>query len=168
MDKRMIIGKVSGVHGIRGELKIKPLTDDANRFFDLKKITLFNHKQENDFIIENCRLHKNSVLLVLKDIDDRDKAKNLTGMTIAIDRSEAVPLAEDEYFIEDLKGISVYNENEYLGEITDVQQTAEIDVYIIAADEKIFCVPARKIYIKNIDLENERIDVNVPEEILNL
>ena len=167
-DRMMIIGKVSGVHGTKGELKIKPLTDDVNRYFELKKIILFNQKQENEFQIENCRLHKNGVLLILNGINDRDTAGSLAGMMIGIDRDEAVALKEDEYFIEDLKGLLVYNELVFLGKIVDVEQSGVIDVYIIESDKKTYCIPARKIYIKKIDLENARIDTCIPEELLNL
>lgn len=168
MDKRMIIGKVSGVHGIKGELKIKPLTDDVNRFFDLKKITLLNPKKENEFQITNCRLHKSGVLLMLKGVEDRETAQMLMGMSLSIDRSQAVALNEDEYFIEDLKGLAVYNNSILLGKIVDVQQAGEIDIYMIESAHKTYCLPARKAYIKKIDLQNARIEAIIPPEILEL
>ncbi len=167
-DKKMIIGKVSGVHGVKGELKIKPLTDDMNRYFDLDKITILNQRKESIYQIDHCRLHKDHVLLMLKGINDRDEAQKLTGMMIGIDREAAVELSEDEYFIEDLKGISVYNESLLLGKIVDVQQTGEIDIYIIESDKKTYCVPARKLYIKKVDLEKTRMDISIPVEILEL
>ncbi len=164
----MIIGKVLGVHGVKGELKIKALTDDINRYFELETVTLFNQKKESDFQIKNCRLHKDQVLLILNGIDNRDQAQTFTGMMIGIDRNEAVPLGEDEYFIEDLKGLSVYNESLLLGKLVDVQQTGEIDIYMIESDKKTYCVPARKRYIKKIDLPNARMDTCIPKEILEL
>lgn len=166
--KKMIIGKVSGVHGVKGELRIKPLTDDMNRYFDLEEITLLNQRKESVYQIDHCRLHKDHVLLILRGINNRDEALRLTGMMVGIDREAAVELSEDEYFIEDLKGLSVYNESLLLGEIVDVQQTGDIDIYIIESDRKTYCVPARKLYIKKIDLEKAQMDISIPVEILEL
>lgn len=167
-NKMIVIGKVSGVHGIKGELKIKPLTDDVNRYFDLETVILFNQKKENEFQIMNCRIHKDQVLLTLNGVDDRDAAQMFAGMMIGIDRDKAVPLDEGEYFIEDLKGILVYNDSLLLGKIVDVQQTGEVDIYMIESSKKTYCVPARKLYIKKVDLEHARMDTSIPQEILEL
>ncbi|WKY48834.1 ribosome maturation factor RimM [Eubacteriaceae bacterium ES3] len=164
----MVIGRVSGVHGIKGEVKVLPLTDDHERFYALKKVTLLNQKSRKEFVIDSCRLHKNSVLLNLNGVTNRNAAELLIGMEIMINRDQAVELNEDEYFVEDLKGMEVFNEQEFLGKLTDILQTGGVDVYMIKGNKREYCVPARKIYFVNFDFANNRIEANIPKEILEI
>lgn len=167
-DNMMIIGRILGVHGIKGEIKVLPLTDDPERFFDLETIQISKDKNWVNYTILAQRIHKNNVLLFLEGIKTRNDAEALTGQLIAINRDLAVELNEDEFFIEDLLGLSVYNGDELLGKLADVMQTGGIDVYIITGGKKIYCVPARKIYFENINVEEKRINANIPQEILEL
>lgn len=167
-DSMMIIGRILGVHGIKGEIKVLPLTDDPERFFDLETIKISKDKNWVDYTIERQRLHKNNVLLFLEDVKTRNDAEALMGQIIAIDRNLAVELNEDEFFIEDLLGLPVYNGDELLGNLTDILQTGGIDVYTITGGKKTYCVPARKIYFKKINFEEQRINANIPQEILEL
>lgn len=164
----MIIGRISGVHGIKGEVKVLPLTDDHQRFFDLQQITLSNQKTVKQALIEACRIHKNSVLLLLEGVATRNDAEALVGMDISIDRDLAVSLYDDEYFVEDLKGMEVYNDEKYLGRVIDVLQTGGVDVYMIKGETVDYCVPARKVYFTRFDFSNNRIDASIPKEILDL
>ncbi|MDI3536172.1 MAG: rRNA processing protein RimM [Eubacteriaceae bacterium] len=164
----MIIGRVAGVHGIKGEVKVQPLTDNSERFFDLREIILVSPKENKKVIITACRIHKNSVLLQLDGIASRNEAEALIGMNLLIDRDQAVDLSDDEYFVEDLKGMSVYNQRVLLGELTDILQTGGVDVYMIKGEDREYCVPARKIYFKDFDFENNRIEADIPQEILEL
>lgn len=167
-NRLIIIGRIIGVHGIKGELKILPLTDDPGRFYDLESVTLTNGKTEQDYAITNCRLHKSNVLLFLAGIDNRNEAEALQGREIVIPRELAVELKEDEYFIEELLGLPVYNEGVLLGKVTDVMQAGGVDVYTITEGKKTYCVPARKIYFKEINIGDRRIDATIPQEILDL
>ncbi|WKY45809.1 ribosome maturation factor RimM [Eubacteriaceae bacterium ES2] len=164
----MIIGRVAGAHGIKGEVKVQPLTDNSQRFFDLREIILASPKENKNVIITACRIHKNSVLLQLAEIKSRNEAEGLIGMNLLIDRDQAVGLSDDEYFVEDLKGMAVYNQQVLLGQLTDVLQTGGVDVYMIKGEDSDYCVPARKIYFKQFDFENNRIDADIPQEILEL
>jgi len=167
-DNMMIIGRILGVHGIKGEIKVLPLTDDPERFFDLETIKISKDKNWMDYTITGQRLHKNNVIIFLEGIKTRNDAEALMGQLIAIDRNLAVELNEDEFFIEDLLGLSVYNGDELLGKLTDVMQTGGIDVYIITGGKKTYCVPARKVYFEDINVEEKRIKANIPQEILEL
>lgn len=167
-NDRMVIGRILGVHGIKGELKILPLTDDPDRFYDLDSITIQNGKLEQEYSITNCRIHKNHVLLLLDEIDNRNDAELLIGKEIAIPRDQAVDLGDDEFFIEDLMGLPVYNDGVYLGKISYVLQTGGVDVYTISEGNRNYLVPARNIYFKEINIENGRIDASIPQDILSL
>ncbi|MBC3898367.1 16S rRNA processing protein RimM [Acetobacterium malicum] len=167
-NRLIIIGRILGVHGIKGELKVLPLTDDPGRFYDLDSITLIHDKAETDYKITNCRLHKSNVLLFLEGITNRNDAETLTGREVGIPKELAVSLAEDEFFIEDLLGLPVYNDGQLLGKITDVMQAGGVDVYTITTGKKIYCVPARKLYFTEINVKAGRIDASIPQEILDL
>lgn len=167
-DNIMIIGRILGVHGIKGEIKVLPLTDDPERFFDLETIKISKDKKWVDYTITGQRLHKNNVIIFLDGIKTRNDAETLMGQLIAIDRELAVDLSEDEYFIEDLLGFTVYNGDEILGKLTDIMQTGGIDIYIITGGKKTYCIPARKIYFEDFNLEEHQIKANIPQEILEL
>ncbi|MBC3796558.1 ribosome maturation factor RimM [Acetobacterium tundrae] len=167
-DSLIIIGRILGAHGIKGELKVLPLTDDPGRYYDLEAITLLNGKIQQDYVITNCRLHKTNVLLFVDGVATRNDAEALIGREVGIPRDLAVKLQEDEFFIEELLGLPVYNEGALLGKITDVMQAGGVDVYTITGGPKTYCVPARKIYFKEINVNDRRIDATIPQEILEL
>ena len=167
-NRLIIIGRILGVHGIKGELKVLPLTDDPGRFYDLDEVTLIHDKTEVDYKITNCRLHKSNVLLFLEGITNRNDAETLIGREVGIPKELAVSLAEDEFFIEDLLSLPVYNDGQLLGKITDVMQAGGVDVYTITAGKKVYCVPARKLYFTEINVKAGRIDESVPEEVLDV
>ena len=167
-NRLIIIGRILGVHGIKGELKVLPLTDDPGRFYDLDEVTLIHDKTEVDYKITNCRLHKSNVLLFLEGITNRNDAETLIGREVGIPKDLAVSLAEDEFFIEDLLSLPVYNDGQLLGKITDVMQAGGVDVYTITAGKKVYCVPARKLYFTEINVKAGRIDASIPQEILDL
>ena len=167
-NRLIIIGRILGVHGIKGELKVLPLTDDPGRFYELDVVTLIKGKTEEVYKITNCRLHKTNVLLFLEGISTRNDAEAMIGQEVCIPRELAVELAEDEFFIEELMGLEVFNDGVLLGKITDVMQAGGVDVYTISNGRKNYCVPARKIYFKEINVSNGRIEATIPQEILDL
>lgn len=167
-NRLIIIGRILGVHGIKGELKILPLTDDPGRFYDLDSVTLIQGSIEKEYGIANCRLHKKNVLLFLEGIINRNDAEALIGSSVGIPKELAVELAEDEFFIEELLGLPVYNDGVLLGKITDVMQAGGVDVYTITEGKKVYCVPARKLYFKDVDVKAGRIEATIPQEILDL
>lgn len=164
----IIVGRIQGCHGLKGELKVLPLTDDPDRFFDLDQVKINTGNNWEAFKIEGIRRHKNHVLMFLEEIKDRTEAEKLAGKEMAIHRDLAVSLGKDEFFVEDLLGMEVYNEELLLGKITDILQTGGIDVYIIEGGKKIYSIPARKIYFKTFNFEKNTIEGNIPQEILDL
>ncbi|MDO4289201.1 MAG: ribosome maturation factor RimM [Eubacterium sp.] len=169
-EELMIIGKVLGAHGIRGELKVQPLTDDPGRFYDLDGVYLEKGGKRQAYNIELVRLHKGNVLLTLEGIADRNASEKAAAAMVCIDREDAVDLEEDEYFIEDLIGMTVLDEGgQVVGKVKNIIQTSgTVDtVEIVTADKTVY-VPARKVYFKQVDLAAGKIVAAIPEELLTL
>lgn len=170
-EENLLIGKVMGVHGIRGEIKVYPLTDDPGRFYDLEQIYLQDSKGNNKtYHIELVRLHKGNVLLTLSGIADRTAAEKLIGRFVTTDRENAVGLEKDEYFIEDMIGMKVVDtENAPIGTVTGVIQTSgSTDNIEIKTPQKTVYIPARKVYFLQVDTENKTIVADIPEELMAL
>ena len=126
INKNIVIGKICSAHGVRGELKIYPITDNVRRFSKLKKCFLV--KEDNTVIkeltVKSTRVDKEYVLIHFDGVDDRDEAMKLKGNYIAVDRDDAVKLPKDTYFIADLLGIKVIDDS--LGELGNINDVYEI------------------------------------------
>lgn len=146
-------GKIVNIHGLRGEVKIMPWSDDPEFIceFDI----LYLGKDKKLLQIENARVHKNMVLVKFKGIDTPEAANLLRNNIIYIDRND-VELEEGTYFIQDLIGLKVINAdtNEEYGNVMDVFQTGANDVYEVKNGDKIVLIPAIPDVIVNIDIEN--------------
>lgn len=170
MCQMFSIGKIVNTHGIKGEIKILPTTDDVKRFKKLKEIIVEN-KTQKCFEVENVRFHKDCVLLKLKGIEDMNSAELLKGSLIKIERKDALPLNKDEYYICDLYGLKVFTEEDrFLGEITDIIETGSNDVYVIhdTSRSKDLLVPAIKQVIKQVDIEKGKMVVHLLEGLEEL
>ena len=148
MEDVFKVGVITSTHGIRGEVKVYPTTDDVNRFKKLKKVILDNGKEKLDMEIASVKFFKNMVILKFKGIDNINDVEKYKKAELYVTR-------KDEYFIADLIGLKVTSdEGEDLGVIDDVLQTGANDVYIIkkqgAAD---LLVPAIKDCIREVDIE---------------
>ncbi len=167
--KKLSIGLIQGVHGIHGEVKVKPLTDDPNRFFELTEVFVEDkNNKERLYKIEGVRLHKGLVLIKFENVNSRDDSQTLMHSLIKIPREEAVDLKEGEYFIADLIGLTVeaYTDRQLIGKIVDVLQTTGTvnNLEIRLENGKVIYVPFREVYFKDIDLTNQKILAEIPEE----
>ncbi len=163
MQKRLEVGQIVNTFGIKGEVKVTPFTDDINRFDDLKKVYVKTRKDDKLYKVEGVRYHKNMVLLKLEGIENPEQAELLKNAFLEIDREDAVPLREGQYFIADLIGLEVYtDEGKLLGKVDNIYNTGANDIYIVK-DElgKQVLLPGIKEVIKQVDLENERIIVHL-------
>lgn len=170
MNEMFTIGKIVNTHGIKGEIKVMPTTDNPKRFGQLKKVYV-EHKTITIYEIENVRYHKECVLLKLKGINDMNGAELLKGSTIKIERQEALPLEEDEYYIGDLYNMAVYTEEErYLGNIIDIIMTGSNDVYVLRKEgrPKDLLIPAIKQVIKKVDVPHQKMNVHLLEGLEEL
>lgn len=163
------VGKVLNVHGIRGELKVLPLTDDINRFYSLKNVFIEEKDSFLPLSISNIRIHKNMVLISFHEIKDRNQGERYKGLYISIDRKDAIKLSKDQYFIADLIGISVFSpEGILIGTIKEVLQTGPTDIYVIKTKEKDVLVPALKNIFKEINISNKTAQAVIPKDLMEL
>lgn len=170
MNNTITIGKIAGPHGIKGEMKVMPMTDDPGRFYDLETVTILRETGQETYAIELVRLHKGKVLLTLSGITDRNQVEELTGALITISRNESVALEADEYFITDLIGLSVIDQKgTVIGEISDILKTSgAVDTVEIQTKDKPLYVPARKLYFKDIDFDKRQVTAEIPGEFYTL
>ncbi|HCX65014.1 MAG TPA: 16S rRNA processing protein RimM [Eubacteriaceae bacterium] len=167
-EEMMVVGKIVGSHGIKGEMKVFPLTDDIYRFDELTEIFLENKEEKRAYEVKAVRYHKGHVLLTLTGIDDRNKSELLKNKYVQILREQAVSLPEDHFFIVDLIGLDVYENNQPIGRIKDVIQTGAADLYEIETEGKTLLLPATKENILETNIEKKRMDVQVPEGLWSL
>lgn len=170
MDDLLKVGIITSTHGVRGEVKVYPTTDDANRFKKLKRVVLDTGKEKTDLEIAGVKFFKNMVILKFKGIDDINEVQKYCKMSLFVTRENAVKLEKDEYFIADLIGLTVISEEEeVLGTLKDVLQTGANDVYVVEqADGEELLIPAIKQCVKEVDVAGGRIVVHLLEGLREL
>lgn len=157
------VGKIVNTHGIKGELKILPLTDDMTRFEDLEYVYVEKQKIE----IEDVWYKKNFVMLKFKGFDNINDVLCFKGKYVYVDKENAIELPEDTYFIFQIIGLNVYLKNgKFLGEIKDVIQTGSNDVYVVKNDNREYLIPAIKEVIKEINLDDKKVIINPLEGMI--
>ena len=164
MENSFLIGKIVNTQGVHGEMRVIPTTDDITRFELLDSVFIDGKKYE----IERVRYHKQFILLKLKGIDDMTAAERCKTKEVRIPEELALPCDEDEYYIKDLYGMKVVDENgSELGEIKDVIFTGANDVYIIHPKTgKDILIPAIKECILNVDTQNKIMHIHLMEGLL--
>ena len=168
MEDLLKVGVITTTHGVRGEVKVFPTTDDAARFLDLDYILLDTGKELRKLEIQNVKFFKNLAILKFKGIDNINDIEMYKGRELWIPREEGQELGEDEYYIADLLGLSVILEDgTHLGTLKDVMETGANDVYVVTTDEgKEVLLPAIKECILKIDLEQEQMTVHLMKGLL--
>lgn len=169
MEQMLRVGVITSTHGVRGEVKVFPTTDDAKRFKTLKKVIL-DGREPLELSIEQAKFFKNMVILKFKGYDNINDVETWRQRDLLITRDQAVELKEDEYFITDLIGLTVVSEDEaVLGRVKDVLETGANDVYVVElANGKELLLPAIKDCILNVDLEDGRMKVHVLDGLMDL
>lgn len=132
MEDLLRVGVITTTHGVRGEVKVFPTTDDPARFKKLKKVILDDGKQKMELSIASVKFFKNLVILKFKEFDNINDVERFRQASLWVTRENAIPLEEGEYFIADLIGLSVVSdEGEELGILDDVLETGANDVYVV-------------------------------------
>ncbi|MDD6101803.1 MAG: ribosome maturation factor RimM [Clostridiales bacterium] len=164
------IGVYSNTHGIKGEIKVFPTTDDLGRFDYLKEV-LLETKRDGlvRYEVSGCRYFKNMVIMKFKGIDNINDIEKYKGCDIYVTRENAARLEEGEYYIADIIGAEVISdEGELIGKLTDVLQTGANDVYVVLMpDGKEVLFPVIKECVLDIDTDNKRVLVHVMKGLLN-
>jgi 16S rRNA processing protein RimM len=153
MKEFLAIGQIINTHGLKGEIKVYPLTDDIRRFRKLTNVYIDGMLRD----IIWCKLQSDKVILKIDGIDSIEQAQKYKNKYIEVKRENAVKLSEGEYFIADLIGCKVFDENDSeIGEIFDVIQTPSNDVYWIKGKTEVL-VPALKTIVSSINIENRQV-----------
>lgn len=163
MTKYLEIGQIVNTFGIKGMVKIKPFTDDINRFDRLKKIYISNKNGKKEYQIQEIKYHKNMVLMKLEGVDTPEQADLLRQSYLLVDRADEEPLEEGVYYIVDLLGLEVYtDDNKLLGKVDDIFNTGSNDIYVVKDEMgKQILLPGIPDVLKNVDLEKGRITVHL-------
>ena len=168
MEQLLQVGVISSTHGVRGEVKVFPTTDDVKRFKKLKKVILDTGKEQLPLEIEGVKFFKQFVILKFRGIDNINDIEKYKAKRLLVDREHAVKLKKDEYFIADMIGMDVFTEDgELFGALKDVMETGANDVYIIEmSDGKEVLVPAIKQCILDVDIENRKMVIHLLEGLV--
>ena len=165
MQEYFEVGQIVNTFGIKGQLKVKPFTDDIERFEELKTVYICKKNEIKKVEIEDVKYNKQCVLLKVKGIEDLTQAEKYQGLFLKIDRKDAKKLPKDTYFIADILGLEVYtDEGELLGKVDDIFPTGANDVYVVK-DElgKQILLPSIPEVLKEIDLEKGKVIVHLIE-----
>ena len=170
MEDLLQVGIITSTPGVRGEVKVYPTTDDPRRFRRLKEVVLDTGKEKMNLEIEGVKFFKQFVILKFKGLDNINDIEKYRQKSLYVTRKNAVRLQRDEYFIADLIGLKVQDEDgKELGTVKDVIETGANDVYEVEmADGKSLLLPAIKQCILNVDVENGTMQVYVLEGLLDL
>lgn len=154
------IGRVVGSRGINGEIKIEPWCDSPEDFHDIQ--SLYFDVEDKPIDVVNIRVHKSQVLVKIKDINDKNSAEKFRGKYVYAYKKD-IPLEEGRYFIEELKGCTVFDfkSKKLLGKLKDVFNTGANDIYVVESSEKKeYLVPIIDGTVEDIDIELQKILIN--------
>lgn len=168
MDDFFLVGIVTTAHGVKGEVKVYPTTDDVTRFKKLKNVIVDTGKKRETKKITQVKFFKQFVIMKMEGIDSMDDALLYKNASLFVERKNAVKCEKDEYFIADLIGIKAYDEEDNLvGTITDVLQTGANDVYEITREDGVsFLLPAIKECVLSVDIKGGKMTVFVMEGLV--
>ena len=169
MEKLLQVGVISSTHGVRGEVKVFPTTDDVKRFKKLKKVILDTGREHLPLEIESVKFFKQFAILKFKGFDNINDIERYKNKSLYVTRENAVRLRRNEYFIADLIDLSVFDEDEkQIGTLADVMQTGANDVYVInMTDGRELLLPAIKECILSVDMEERKMVVHILDGLLD-
>ena len=166
---RVVIGKIAAAHGVRGTMLIFPLTDYPERFLDMKELVLEKPgKPSRKLRVKSILpyIGKGTLFLNAEGVVSKDEADLLKGSLITVAKDERVELSDDEFWIDDLKGMKVedFETGEMLGKLEEIMETGSNDVYLIrTGDGDLKPLPALKTAVRKVDTQNGIIYATVPE-----
>ena len=169
MEELLQIGIITSTHGIRGQVKVFPTTDDPRRYDDLETVLLGDQENRITMTVEAVQYFKQFVILKFKGYDSINDVEKYKGCSLYVTREQAVPLEEDEYFIADLIGLAVICEDgKNLGTVKDVLTTGANDVYVVEDQRgKEILLPAIKECILSVNLKERQIRVHIMDGLLD-
>ncbi len=168
MEERFQVGVITSPHGVRGEVKVFPTTDDPKRFKRLKEVILDTGRGESLLEIEGVKFLKKLVVLKFKGLDRPEDVEKFRQKSLYVTRENAVRLGRDEYFIADLMGLRVFDEDDSeIGILREVLETGANDVYLIDLnDGRELLLPAIKECVLNVDVEAGKMRIHILDGLL--
>lgn len=167
MEQYLQVGVITSTHGIRGEVKVFPTTDDPERFRDLKRVILDTGREQLSLEIQGVKFFKQLVILKFKGINDINDIEMYKGKSLLVSREDAVELEEDEYYIADLIGMKVTTDSGESGQLKDVIETGANEVYVVDFDNLgEVLIPAIRDCILYVDVENKEMKVHLLEGLV--
>ena len=169
MEKMFQVGIITATHGVRGEVKVYPTTDDMRRFKRLKEVILDTGKEQITLEVEGAKFSKQLVILKFKGIDNINDVEKYRQKSLYVTRENAVRLRRDEYFIADLMGLRVRDEDgAEIGVLREVMETGANDVYVIDLDDgRELLLPAIKECVLNVDVEAGFVQIHIMPGLLD-
>ncbi len=153
------VGFIKKPHGLKGELKVLPLTDNLHRFKKLKKIFLSNNTNK-EIDIEYTKVNKDELILKIIGVDTKEKAELLRGLDLLIPREQGVKLNQWEYYSQDIIGLEVFFENKKIGEVVDITNFGAGDLIEIQTDNNSIFYPFSKDYILSVEIDDKKIHIS--------
>lgn len=172
MNDYFIIGKLIGAHGVRGEMKVFPITDDVRRFSAISECLVLSpaEKLMKTVKVTGKRFAAETVIIQVEGIVDRDEAQKLSGLFLAVKREDAAPLPAGRYYISDMIGCTVTDtEHGLLGVVSDVLQTGANDVLVVKRSGKQdLLIPYLKEAVTEVDVLAGKISASLPEGLYEI
>lgn len=170
MEDLLRIGVITSTHGLRGEVKVFPTTDDAKRFEDCDEVILDTKKEKMTIHVEKVRYFKNMVIVKFREFNDINEVETFRKCDILVTRENAVPLEEGEFFICDIIGAEVLEEDgTSIGTVKDVMETGANNVFVITTPEgKEVLFPSIPECIKKVDVENKQVVAHIMPGLMDL
>jgi 16S rRNA processing protein RimM len=161
-ENLIAVTRISTPHGVRGEVKLQPLTDFPRRFEETEFLLLADGRR---LVLESARLQRDTVLAKFRGMDTPEVWIPFRHKELYVTEDALMPLPEGQYYIHQIIGIAVYDENGAVqGVVNDVLQTGSNDVYVIQTpDDKEILLPAIDTVVKRIDMAERRMVVALPE-----
>ena len=168
MEDFFRVGVIANTHGIRGEVKIFPTTDDVKRFDYLKEAYIDAGKEKIKVEVSNVRYFKNLVIVKFKGIDNINDIDRYKGKDLLVTRENALPLEEGEYYLADIIGANVYTEDGNLfGSLEDVIETGANLVYSVQHEGKEVLLPVIDDCVKEVNVEEKKVIVHIMKGLLD-
>ena len=149
---KMLVGTVVKTQGLKGEIKLKPYTDDIDNLLNVKSVYI----EDISYKVLNSRENGGMVYFYLSRICSIEDAEVLRGKDIYIDREDAAPLEEGGHYIIDILGSDVYAGQNFLGKVADIDRHGAADVYTVKGDKTVRFPYLKKLVIEN-DIKNKKI-----------
>lgn len=171
MEDLFRVGVIANTHGVKGEVKVFPTTDEPERFKKLKSVILDAKREKIDLEIQSVRFFKNLVIVKFKGIDNINDIEKYKGCDLLVTRENATPLGEGEYYIADLIDMKVVDEDDKkLGVLFDVMQTGANDVFVVKLNDsdKELLLPNIPSCVLDVNMESRIIKVHVLDGLMDM